>query len=57
MLDKRIIGCPQSPDNSDGTVTDNLTRLIWLKNANCFGSKTWSEALSDCNSLASGRVR
>jgi len=41
-------------DNNDGTVTDNLTGLIWLKNANCFGWQTWTEALSDCNNLASG---
>jgi hypothetical protein len=26
---------PRFTDNSDGTVTDNLTGLIWLKNANC----------------------
>jgi hypothetical protein len=41
-------------DNGDGTVTDNLTALIWLKNANCFGTRTWAEALSDANGLASG---
>ena len=40
--------------NGDGTVTDNLTGLIWLKNANCFGSRTWTDALSDANGLASG---
>ncbi len=26
-------------DNVDGTVTDNLTGLVWLKNANCFGAQ------------------
>ena len=26
---------PRFTDNSNGTVTDNLTGLIWLKNANC----------------------
>ncbi len=41
-------------DNNDGTVTDNLTGLIWLKNANCFGTRSWYIALSDCNGLASG---
>jgi len=30
---------PRFTDNEDGTVTDNLTGLIWLKNANCFGAK------------------
>ncbi len=39
-------------DNSDGTVKDNLTGLIWLKNANKFAERTWTEALSDCNALA-----
>ncbi len=42
-------------DNSNGTVTDNLTGLIWLKNANCFGTKSWTDALSACNSLAAGQ--
>jgi hypothetical protein len=42
-------------DNGNGTVTDNLTRLIWTKNANCFASpRTWYQALSGCNVLASG---
>jgi len=46
---------PRFTDNGNGTVTDNLTGLIWLKNANCFGtSTTWNEALSDCNNLATG---
>ena len=45
---------PRFTDNGDGTVTDNLTGLIWLKNANCFGQRTWANALSDCNNLASG---
>jgi hypothetical protein len=41
-------------DNGDGTVSDNLTGLIWLENANCFGWRTWAQALSDANGLASG---
>jgi hypothetical protein len=40
-------------ENGDGTVTDNLTGLIWLKNANYFkGTKTWDDAIAVCNSLA-----
>jgi hypothetical protein len=32
-----------------------MTGLIWLKDANSFGgSRTWAEALSDCNQLAHG---
>lgn len=45
---------PRFTDNNNGTVTDNLTGLIWLKNANCFGQKTWSDALNGCNKLNSG---
>ena len=44
---------PRFTDNGNGTVTDNLTGLIWLKNANCFGELTWIDALSACNTLAS----
>jgi hypothetical protein len=45
---------PRFTDNGDGTVTDNLTGLIWLKNANCFEGRTWLDALSDANGLHSG---
>ncbi len=52
---------PRLIDNGDGTVIDNLTGLVWLKNANCFGLQTWSQSLllalamsdSDCG-LADG---
>ena len=42
---------PRFNDNGDGTITDNLTGLIWLKNAACFAIRTWFEALTDCHSL------
>jgi hypothetical protein len=45
---------PRFTDNLDGTITDNLTGLIWLKNANCFGLRTWAQALTDANTLNSG---
>jgi hypothetical protein len=45
---------PRFTDNGDGTVRDNLTNLIWLKDANCFNPRTWNQALSDCNGLADG---
>ena len=45
---------PRYTDNGDGTVSDNLTGLIWLKDANCFGQRRWPDALDDCNGLASG---
>ncbi len=45
---------PRFTDNNNGTVTDNLTGLVWLKNANCFGTQTWANALTSANTLASG---
>ncbi len=45
---------PRFTINGDGTVTDNLTDLIWLRNANCFGTRSWQNALDDANGLASG---
>lgn len=49
-------------DNGDGTVTDNLTALIWLKDASCSdlagtdtsGLGDWVTALSAANALANG---
>jgi len=45
---------PRFTDNGDGTITDNLTGLIWLKNANCFEGRSWANAISDANGLADG---
>jgi len=52
---------PRFTSNGDGTVTDNLTGLIWLANANCtdnFGSidksggtLAWADALTWSNAL------
>ena len=41
-------------DNLDGTVTDHLTGLVWLKNAGCFAPTDWSAALTAARQLASG---
>ncbi len=41
-------------DNKDGTVTDSLTRLIWLKNTNCFGMIDWRSAMQVAKSLKEG---
>lgn len=46
---------PRFSNNDNGTVADNLTGLIWLKNANCFGAGTWDQALASANNLASGQ--
>lgn len=55
---------PRFVDNTDGTVTDKLTGLVWLKNANCTdtvggiskasGAINWNNALTWSNNLASG---
>ena len=35
----------------NGTVTDNLTGLVWLQNANCFGTGNWYDAIYNANGL------
>jgi hypothetical protein len=45
---------PRFTDNGNGTVTDNLTRLVWMQNENCVGRKNWADAIDFCNNLASG---
>jgi len=50
------VGVPWDPvsrftASGNGTVTDNLTGLIWLQNANCFGNQTWQSALNSANTL------
>jgi hypothetical protein len=52
---KGVSVSPRFTDNGNGTVTDNLTGLIWLKNANCAGNKmSWTQAMDYANSLADG---
>jgi len=56
---------PRFKDNDNGTVTDNLTDLVWLKNAKCIdpaggivktnGSLSWINAISWSNALTSGK--
>jgi hypothetical protein len=45
---------PRFSDNQDGTVTDNLTGLIWLKDADCFNNNNWSDSLVAASTLKSG---
>jgi uncharacterized protein DUF1566 len=45
---------PRFVKNDNGTVTDRLTGLIWLQQANCFGAVLWPDALMAAKSLASG---
>lgn len=41
-------------DNGDGTVRDQLTGLVWTKNAGCLAPMNWGAALAAANALASG---
>lgn len=51
---KNGVGWPDPRFTDNGTVTDNLTGLIWLKNANCFNNQSWATAVASANTLASG---
>jgi hypothetical protein len=42
-------------DCRNGTVTDTVTGLIYLKSADCFGTQTWSEANQSATALAAGQ--
>lgn len=47
---------PRYSDNGDGTVMDNRTGLIWMKNANCAGhGMSWRKAMRWAAELADGR--
>jgi hypothetical protein len=41
-------------DNGNGTISDALTGLVWMKNAGCFAAADWASALSAAGQLASG---
>ncbi len=41
-------------DNNNGTITDNRTGLVWLKNANCFGRQDWYAAMASAPRLSNG---
>ncbi len=43
---------PRFTDNEDGTVTDNLTKLMWAKNANIWGMVIWNTAVDNCEGYA-----
>jgi hypothetical protein len=41
-------------DNGDGSITDKLTGLVWLKDAGCLASANWMLAMAEAQHLASG---
>ena len=54
LLVDKPIPASRFVDNKDGTVTDSLTQLIWLKNLNCFGFLDWRSAALEVKSLQEG---
>ena len=54
LLLNKPIPIARFADNKDGTFTDNLTGIIWLKNANCFGMMRWENAWQAARSLGHG---
>jgi hypothetical protein len=42
-------------DLGDGTVRDNFTGLVWLRNARCFGLRRWQGALNITAALGDGQ--
>jgi len=59
-LDRPIVkgaGSPRFTDNGDGTVTDNATGLMWVKDHNALGSPfngtvIWTDAIDACEALS-----
>lgn len=45
---------PRFTDNGNGTVTDQATGLVWLRNANAYGTRVWTDAMADCAALQTG---
>lgn len=43
---------PRFTDNNNGTVTDNLTRLVWMKNAHRWDPMHWDVGVNACRQLA-----
>ena len=45
---------PRFIDNANGTITDTMTGLVWLKRADCITGQ-WSDAVAAVNALANGQ--
>jgi hypothetical protein len=54
LVNSAPLTSPRMIDNGDGTTSDTVTGLTWLKNANCIEA-SWSDAIAAVNSLASGQ--
>ncbi|HEY1500980.1 MAG TPA: DUF1566 domain-containing protein [Acidobacteriaceae bacterium] len=47
-------GAARFTDNGDGSVTDTVTGVVWLKDAGCLPVGTWAAAVAEANGLAAG---
>ena len=45
---------PRFSDNGDGTITDEMTYLVWLKNPGLLVATNWTGALDQVNALKDG---
>lgn len=46
---------PRFLDNGDGTATDRLTGLVWMRDMSCMGtSRTWEDSLTQIENLNEG---
>ncbi|MBF0613746.1 MAG: DUF1566 domain-containing protein [Magnetococcales bacterium] len=45
---------PRFTESGNGTVIDQLTGLVWMKNANCWGRQSWSGSLESMVALNNG---
>jgi len=46
---------PRFADNEDGTVTDHLTGLVWLKDGSCLGAAFWETSLQLVSEFNGGK--
>ena len=49
-----VLPQPRFTDNGDGTITDNLTGLIWTKDVGCMEPASWDEAHEMAGDVAAG---
>ena len=49
--DDRFVVDETPGGDEKGTVTDTLTGLVWLQNADCLGQGKWNKALSTIDEL------
>lgn len=53
--DTAVTSASRFIDNGNGTILDTVSKLIWLKDANCFGVQEWANAMEKSDSLANGQ--